>query len=254
MADHLRLSPIVVCFVAGVLLTNFPGGSRDQLRLVVEKLERPIHLVLLIIVGALWHADDWRGWLLVPIFVASRLLGRWIGIRAGRRALARDGLIMMSRRNPVAMPLSVLSLAMVVNVARLYQDSRTIISWVITALLGGAIISEVLVQVMASGPARAESDQPLALPGVDDDLPEDLDEDAGDALLASTASEELDLPPGDGDGDDGDVADGDGDGVGVGDADADDDGDGDADADDDGDDGDVADDGAGNDPGPEGTR
>jgi Kef-type K+ transport system membrane component KefB len=70
LAGYLRLSPIVVCFIAGVLVTNFPNDQRDSIFRILHHLERPVQLMFLIVAGAVWQPDDWRGWALVPLFVA----------------------------------------------------------------------------------------------------------------------------------------------------------------------------------------
>ena len=84
---YLHLSSVVVCFVAGVLLANFPGAQKARFRGVLDLLERPIHLILLVILGALWPTRSVTGWLLIPVFVGARVLGRWAGAKA-RRASA----------------------------------------------------------------------------------------------------------------------------------------------------------------------
>ena len=82
----------MICFIAGVLVTNFPNEQRDSVFRILNHLERPVHLLFLIIAGALWDVGDWRGWVLVPLFVAGRALGKWTGVIAsktvGRRAAA----------------------------------------------------------------------------------------------------------------------------------------------------------------------
>src|SRR5690606_38271454 len=50
--SSLFLAPMVVCFVAGVFLANIPGDHRPRLREALARLERPIYLLFLVIVGA----------------------------------------------------------------------------------------------------------------------------------------------------------------------------------------------------------
>ena len=38
MASYLRLSPVVVCFIAGAILVNLPGGPKEQVRETLEHL------------------------------------------------------------------------------------------------------------------------------------------------------------------------------------------------------------------------
>ena len=72
LAGYLQLSPIVVCFIAGVLVTNFPNEQRDSLFRILNHLERPVQLLFLIIAGAMWVVTDWRGWVLAPLFGSAR--------------------------------------------------------------------------------------------------------------------------------------------------------------------------------------
>lgn len=146
MAGYLSLSPIVVCFIAGVILANLPGDYKEPLRATLERLERPIYLLFLVVVGALWHMGDWRGWLLMPIFVVLRLLGRRIGLGIARRRGA-DELVREVAPGLIAAPMGALSIAIVVNVQETYQDDA--IPWMLTAVIGGAIVTEILVQFSA---------------------------------------------------------------------------------------------------------
>ena len=82
LAGYLHLSPIVICFIAGVLVTNFPNDQRDNVFKILNHLERPVHLLFLMIAGAVWTITDWRGWALVPLFVAGRVIGKWTGVVA----------------------------------------------------------------------------------------------------------------------------------------------------------------------------
>jgi Kef-type K+ transport system membrane component KefB len=143
MASYLRLSPVVVCFIAGAILVNLPGGAKDQVRETLEHLERPIYLLFLIVAGSLWQIGDWRGWALMGLFVIARVLGKWIGVVLLRY---RDvgGLDPQERRNLVLAPLGALSIAIVVSAEDLYFSPS--IPWMVTAVIGGAIVTEVLVQ------------------------------------------------------------------------------------------------------------
>jgi Kef-type K+ transport system membrane component KefB len=82
LAGYLRLSPIAICFIAGVLVTNFPNDQRESIFRILKHLERPVHLLFLMVAGAMWDVTDWRGWLLVPLVVAGRVLGKWAGVLA----------------------------------------------------------------------------------------------------------------------------------------------------------------------------
>lgn len=156
MGSSLRLSPVVVCFVAGVLLANFPGAYKRQVREVLARIERPVYFLFLVIVGALWQPGEARGWLLVPVFVGARFLGKWLGAhlswREGHLALAAE-----ERRALVFAPMGALPVAIVVNAQLLYPGGS--IPSIVTAVIGGAVLTELLVQIAtrprAASPAQA---------------------------------------------------------------------------------------------------
>ncbi|MEO7144589.1 MAG: hypothetical protein ABI165_13915 [Bryobacteraceae bacterium] len=148
MASFLRLSPIVVCFIAGVIVVNLPARSKEHAREALERLERPIYLLFLLIAGSLWDVRQWQGWALMAVFVAARLIGKWIGANAStRRGLAK--ITRDERRTLVYAPLGALSSAIVINAQDLYFSAT--VSWMVTAVIGGAIVTEVIVQLFARG-------------------------------------------------------------------------------------------------------
>ena len=144
MASYLRLSPVVVCFIAGAILVNLPGGPKEQVRETLEHLERPIYLLFLIVAGSLWQVLQWQGWALMALFVVARLSGKWIGMLLLQKRHV-GGLDAQERRNLVLAPLGALSIAIVVSAEDLYSNSTTI-PWIVTAVIGGAIVTEILVQ------------------------------------------------------------------------------------------------------------
>jgi Kef-type K+ transport system membrane component KefB len=151
LASVLRLSPVVTCFFAGTLLTNFPNEQRDSVFRILNRLERPIHLVFLMIAGALWDIADWRGWVLVPLFVLCRIAGKWLGIVVSRFTL-RSGLpVEFTQHRSLVQPMSMLAIALVVSIER-FRDLG--VSWVVTAVIGGAVVFELLV------PARDDDSDP----------------------------------------------------------------------------------------------
>lgn len=145
LASNLLLSPIAVCFVAGVLLVNFPGDYKERVAATLARLERPIYLVFLVVVGAIWEVGDWRGWLLMAVFLLARFGGSVVGIRlgwsTGEMALDRDEQLVLA-----AAPMGQLSVAIVVSALLLYPHGN--VPLMVTAVLGAAIVTEVLVQVL----------------------------------------------------------------------------------------------------------
>nr|PZN26387.1 MAG: hypothetical protein DIU78_07865 [Pseudomonadota bacterium] len=141
MAAYVWLSPLVICFVAGLVIANLPSVHRDALGEALEQLARPIFLVLLALAGALWDPSDWRGWALVPVFLASRYLGLAIG-RAF--ALRREPAAATELRpaSPLVAPLSIVAIAVVVSVRILYEGP--VVSVLITAVIGSALMAELI--------------------------------------------------------------------------------------------------------------
>lgn len=155
LAGYLRLSSLVVAFIAGVLLANFPGAYKERLGATLRRLERPIYLLSLTVIGALWDVSDWRGWLLVPVFALARLAGKWTAVQA----ISRRGEVDLGapeRRALAVSPMGPLAVAIVVNAQLLYPGGS--ISLIVSAVLGGAIVTEVLVQLWArrAGAVAAE--------------------------------------------------------------------------------------------------
>jgi hypothetical protein len=155
MAHYLRLSAISVCFLIGVVLANAPSKWQGGVEGVTAKLERPVYFLFLLIAGALWFPKDWRGWVLMLMFVASRLAGMRFGATLARghggyeRAAAEKQWLVYA-------PAGAISVAVVISAQNLYGGPR--ISWLVTALIAGSLVNEVLVQaVLRRGRAAAAS-------------------------------------------------------------------------------------------------
>lgn len=159
-ASYLRLSATAVCFLAGVIVANFPNEQRGSVLRILNHLERPVRLLFLIIAGALWSVGDWRGWVLVPVLVAARIGGKWLGITASKAVVGPLLPPGFAEKRQLVMPLSSLSIAIVVGVDAV-QGTRSL-PWVITAVIGGAIISEVIVQLLAKAPPDTTTPEKLA--------------------------------------------------------------------------------------------
>jgi Kef-type K+ transport system membrane component KefB len=143
LAGYLRLSPIAICFMAGVLVTNFPNEKRDNVFKILHHLERPVHLLFLMVAGAVWTVTDWRGWVLVPLFVAGRVLGKWSGVMTAKTAVGQYLPSGFADTRTWVTPLSGLSIALVISVQSLYQDAG--LPWIVTAVIGGSIVTEFLI-------------------------------------------------------------------------------------------------------------
>ena len=144
MASFLLISPLVVCFLVGLILVNLPGTSKDEIRNVLEHMERPIYLLFLLVAGSLWDITAWQGWALLALFVPARLLGKWLAVSICRKQIS-GGLSSDEQRSLIFSPMGALSIAIVVNAQDLYFGSA--VPWMVTAVIGGAVVTEVIVQI-----------------------------------------------------------------------------------------------------------
>jgi len=144
MASFLRISPLVVCFLVGLILVNLPGTFKEEIREVLEHMERPIYLLFLLVAGSLWDITAWQGWALMALFVPARLLGKWLAVRICRKQIP-GRLSTDEQHSLIFSPMGALSIAIVVNAQDLYFGSA--VSWMVTAVIGGAVVTEIIVQV-----------------------------------------------------------------------------------------------------------
>ncbi len=138
IASSLHLSPLVVCFVVGLLLANFPGEYKQRLQENLARLEAPIYLVFLIVAGAMWR-PNLLGWAAMLVLLAARFVGRWAGGRIVWRNIDAH-LPADARRSLVFAPMGTLPIAVAVNAALLYPDGE--LPTILTATIGGAILCE----------------------------------------------------------------------------------------------------------------
>ncbi|MBX3274017.1 MAG: cation:proton antiporter [Sandaracinaceae bacterium] len=160
-ATFFSLSPIVICFLAGLVIANLPGRHHDIMKAPLARLERPIYLMFLLIAGALWRFDAWEGWILLMAFVAARLLGRALAAKiAHLRGMLHEapGEEAEVSRAFVLAPVGALSIAIVVNLKTLYPGETVPI--MVTAVVGGALFSELHVQVSSRYLARGRRSTP----------------------------------------------------------------------------------------------
>lgn len=158
LAGYLHLSPIVVCFLAGTLVTNFPNDQRESVFRILQHLERPVNLMFLIIVGAIWDVGDWRGWALVPLFVAGRAIGKWTGIIASKTAVGSLLPSGFADHRALITPMSGLSIALVISIDNPHTDPG--LPWIITAVVGGSLVTEILLHRQRASEANAGSAPP----------------------------------------------------------------------------------------------
>ncbi len=160
IASELHLSPLVVCFVVGLLLTNFPGDHKKRLVDNLARLEMPIYLVFLIVAGAMW-SPNLLGWMAMIVLLAARYLGRWAGGRIVWNKVD-DHLPADARRSLVFAPMGTLPIAVAVNAALLYPDGD--LSTILTATIGGAILCELALALLWRRDELAGTTDPAKVP------------------------------------------------------------------------------------------
>jgi len=160
MAGYVGFSPLVVGCVAGVVVTNLPASALAASALVsrarLRELERTLYMAFFVVVGALWDPRHRAGWILLPVFVIARLLGKLLGLRAAGSEEATHGAettpgataspppssARLLRTWVALMPTSAVSIAVVVSAHTAY---RTILPGVLeTVVIMGALMSELI--------------------------------------------------------------------------------------------------------------
>lgn len=149
-AAFLSLSPVVVAFVSGVMVANLPGELKALVEPTLRRFERPIYLLFLFVAGAIWSVADWRSWVMALVFATLRLFGKWI---AARIVWRRENI--ESRRALALAPMGPLAIAIVISGQLLYSG-RTL-ALVSSAVVGGALLTEILLQLGRRAIERLEA-------------------------------------------------------------------------------------------------
>ena len=144
----------MVCFVAGWIVANLPSPDREKLWRTFKRMERPILLVFLALAGAVWDVTDFRGWLLVPVFVVARVVGKAIALATLQLQKDTADLPLDRESRLLFAPLSVLSIALVMAMQSMYRGES--LSWIVTAVIGSAIVCEFLVQLSSRAGPRSQ--------------------------------------------------------------------------------------------------
>ncbi len=147
MSGYLGISPLITGAIAGALLTNLPHKEMARLKETIEQVERPLYLIFLLVAGALWDPRGWQGWLLCPIFVLSRIVGKMMGARVAKR-VGPEELPDATTMGLALSPQSPMAIATVVSFVTIYKPANDTahLPWLMTACIFGAVLTEVTVQ------------------------------------------------------------------------------------------------------------
>jgi hypothetical protein len=147
MAGNLGLQVPVICAIAGALLANLPLQDPAGLRAVLEQVERPIYLVFLLVVGAMWHPGDWQGWALAPVFVFARVLGKHLGALVAHR-VGPAGMPPAREMVMALIPQSQISIVAMVSAAGIYGPEEARLGWATTAVIVGGVLTELTIRLL----------------------------------------------------------------------------------------------------------
>ena len=86
VAMILDFSPLLVNCAIGMGLVNL-SGIRDRIGLVLETLEKPFYLLLLLFLGIGWWPDSPHFFLAAGLWVLLRLAGKWAGVWVSARVV-----------------------------------------------------------------------------------------------------------------------------------------------------------------------
>ncbi len=145
MAHTIHHTPLISGMICGVLVANF---SRHRLRAlaVVMPSEKPIYIILLLIIGAGWRLSFGFSMVVLAVYFTLRLLGKLVGVRAATLAFrpqypvpGRLGLGLVSEGG--------LAIAIIVSF-RLLQSSAvsdTLVTIIVFSVLIGELIGPRLI-------------------------------------------------------------------------------------------------------------
>jgi len=138
IALFLRLSPLFVNAIMGMVVANLPG-SRNRIFQLLARLEKPFYIVFLILAGAIWHPGSTWALPLAMLYLGLRLVGKTCGGYLAAGAAPDDS------RPPRALGLGLVSqggiaVAMVMNYYQL--SSGTVTDVVVTIVLVAVILNE----------------------------------------------------------------------------------------------------------------
>ncbi len=92
-AYYLRLSPLLVNLMLGMTLANVARCS-ELILAVMERQQRTLSLMLLVMAGALWRPIEGLGWLLVLAYLllrfGAKLVGGWAVAHNAQGPIPRD--------------------------------------------------------------------------------------------------------------------------------------------------------------------
>lgn len=152
-ALHLQLSPVFVCVVMGAVVANL-DPDRTRVYQALERWEKPIYVVLLLLVGALMTIPTWWVVPLAAAYALARGAAKWMG------GALMASLVPMPFPVPRSLGLGLLpqggiSLALAVSIFLTYSglalpDGTAAAELVFGVIVGGVVLSELVGPVLTA--------------------------------------------------------------------------------------------------------
>lgn len=141
LAYYLKLSPIFVSFILGIILINSSAGA-PQVESRLEAIERPLYIVLFFFAGAhLSFKVPWWAYVAVVPYVLLRNMGRFGGGLIATRTSAVEPRVPHLGR--VLLAPGGLSVAMILDFHEIY-GKQSFAPTIYTALLIAILVSEIV--------------------------------------------------------------------------------------------------------------
>ncbi|MFC1477283.1 cation:proton antiporter [candidate division KSB1 bacterium] len=145
IAAYLKLSPLFINFIAGMITANF---CRNHYHLddIMATVEKPIYLILLVLAGSMWSIGTLYAFLFAILFLFFRIAGKVTGAFIIGRSILKDQEI------PAFTGLSLvnqggMAFAMVIHFQVLYDE--VLLSTMITVIVAALLVSELIGQRLA---------------------------------------------------------------------------------------------------------
>ncbi|AKQ66159.1 Na(+)/H(+) antiporter [Myxococcus hansupus] len=140
-AAYLRVSPLLAGVACGATLAVVGGRVAERVSRALGRVERPVFLVLVFLVGCSVHAREYWAWVLMPAFVGLRFLGKMVGGRLAGR-LAQSALVLPPRLGYALIAQGGLALCLVAEYGMLVPG--VLARRVLDVVVMGAVVNELL--------------------------------------------------------------------------------------------------------------
>jgi len=138
-AFYLALSPLFVCMIAGIVISNLSPIRRRIYSALVE-WEKPIYVVMLVLAGALLEFPSWWIAPLTAAYVTTRLLAKWLGGLAASRLRPR-GLNFPNSFGLALTPQGGISLAMAISFNLIYVPTSAAVETAVEIFFATVVIA-----------------------------------------------------------------------------------------------------------------